>query len=149
MVDQKSAAGKAVLYDVIKRRVVIEEVFERSEDAALLAQMSGGSVRDLLRLIRLACEGVTERINKASTQYAIKRMAKEFDRALREENLPALVRIDATQRLAGVQAEEYLLSSRMVHEYENGTRWADLHPILREVPRLKVALTASSQSDGN
>lgn len=146
MVNQNSEVGRTALFEIVQRRVAIAEVFDHPTSVERLALMSGGSVRDLLRLVRLACEGMTDKITAASVESAIKRMIKEFDRALHKDDLEPLKLIAASRELAGTKAEQRLLYLRMVHEYENGERWADLHPILREVRRVKDALASAPRT---
>jgi hypothetical protein len=38
-----------------------------------------------------------------------------------------------------------LLRLRLVQEYQNGERWADLHPALREVSRVKEYIRKMNQ----
>jgi hypothetical protein len=99
----------------------------------------------LLRLVRLACEDASDQITDDSVSVAINRMTKEFDRSLQEQDLEPLTKIARSRALSHNKAERRLLYLRMVHEYENGERWADLHPILRGVRRVQEALAAPAQ----
>lgn len=144
MVNQKSETGLDALRRMIGRRLVIEEVFEDASSVDRLIAMSGGSVRDLLRLVRSSCEGGADNIRPADVERAISRMAKELDRLLQNEDLEVLLQIAREQTITSYKTASKLLHLRLVHEYENGVRWADLHPVLREVRRVKEALAKGS-----
>lgn len=140
MVNQNNEEGVKALRQVVSSRVAIEDVFENPASVDQLIEMCGGSVRDLLRLVRLSADNFPDKINDDDVEDATSRMAKEFDRILRDEDLPTLARISNTQRLSGEQSENRLLNLRLVHEYENGLRWADVHPMVRSLPRMREFL---------
>lgn len=144
MVNQNHEEGINALHQVVSSRVAIEDVFENPASVNQLIAMCGGSVRDLLRLVRLSADNFPDKISDDDVEDAIRRMAKEFDRILRDEDLPALARISKTQRLSGEQSENRLLNLRLVHEYENGERWADVHPMVRKLTRMREFLAGNS-----
>lgn len=144
MVNQNSEAGKTALHQVVSRRVAIEDVFAEPDSINRLIAMSGGSVRDLLRLVRSSC-GITDKITSEDVGQAINRMSKELDRLLQNEDMEALLQIAREQTITSYKTASRLLHLRLVHEYENGVRWADLHPALREVHRVKDALAKDAQ----
>lgn len=140
MVNQNTDEGKTALRQVIARRIAIEDVFTDPTSIDPLIAMSGGSVRDLLRLVRSSCEGDSDKITPVDTQNAINRMTKELDRLLQDEDMPALLEVARTGLVTSYKSAGKLLRLRLVHEYENGKRWADIHPVLRELSRVKEAL---------
>lgn len=146
MVNQRSEEGKQALREVINSRVAVEDVFINPASVDRLIEMCGGSVRDLLRLVRLSADNFPDEIGDDDVEDAIRRMAKEFDRILRDEDLPLLARISQTQRLSGNEAENRLLNLRLVHEYENGDRWADLHPMVSNLSRTKEFMAEANAS---
>lgn len=144
MVNQNNEEGINALHQVVSSRVAIEDVFENPASVNQLIAMCGGSVRDLLRLVRLSADNFPDKISDDDVEDAIRRMAKEFDRILRDEDLSTLARISKTQRLSGEQSENRLLNLRLVHEYENGERWADVHPMVRRLTRMREFLAGNS-----
>lgn len=146
MVNQHSDEGSKALREVINARVAIDDVFMNPTSVERLIEMCGGSVRDLLRLVRLSSDNFPEKISDDDVEDSIRRMAKEFDRLLRDTDLSALATISRTQRLSGSKEEEHLLNLRLVHEYENGERWADVHPMVRNLPRMREFLAAAEIS---
>ncbi len=134
------AEGWEALFKVIARRVDVRRVFE-SEDLVLqLIAASGGSVRDLMRLMRLACYGATDCIQAAHVRRAIQELSREYDRLVQDSDLDRLVWIAQERRVPGDEASARLLHLRLVLEYQNDERWADLHPAVRQTPRVRARL---------
>ena len=52
--------GRKALFEIIARRIDIEAVFRNEESVWRLVDACGGSVRDLLRLVRYACDEADE-----------------------------------------------------------------------------------------
>jgi energy-coupling factor transporter ATP-binding protein EcfA2 len=146
MVNQNSDIGKAALRQIVSRRVVIEEVFSDPANVDSLIALSGGSVRDLLRLVRSSCEGASDVIRPNNVERAINRMTIELDRLLQDEDMEALVEVARKGIVTSYKVAGKLLRLRLVHEYLNGERWADIHPILRRIRRVNEALKVISKT---
>ena len=58
-------------------------------------------------------------------------MIREFDLLVREEDIPLLKRVEKIKHVDRSFAD--LLERRIIHEYQNGERWADLHPAVRAI----------------
>ncbi len=132
--------GMDTLYEVVAKRVEVAAIFEQPNDVKRLIQASGGSIRDLMRLLRFACDETDTKINLKHVQHAIQRLVREYDRLVRDEDLDGLRQIAAMQQIPGDETSGRLLHHRLVLEYVNDDRWADLHPAVRECPRVKKAL---------
>ena len=131
MVDVNKVAGREKFREVVARRVDIEKVFVESCLVDRLIAMSGGSLRDLMRLVRLACQNTDEIIESADVERAIRALIREYDRLVKEDNIPLLKRVNESKHVDGSFAD--LLGLRVIHEYQNGDRWADLHPAVRAI----------------
>ncbi len=130
--------GRLALSDVVARRVNVGLVFEESEEAVQkLVEISGGNVRDLMRLVRFACDGADQRITMDNIERAIRELAREYDYQVRDEDLDQLMKIARERRVPGDEASGRFLHQRLVLEYYNGERWADLHPAVRLTPRVR------------
>ncbi|MDX2041495.1 MAG: ATP-binding protein [Acidobacteriota bacterium] len=141
MVNHRIEEGSSALRQVITSRIAVADVFINPASIDRLIEMCGGSVRDLLRLVRLSADNFPDKISEEDVEDAIQRMAKDFDRILRDTDLPTLAAISKTQQLSGdKEKEENLLNLRLVHEYENGERWADIHPMVRSLRRMREFL---------
>ncbi|MEI7869294.1 MAG: hypothetical protein WCI11_15510 [Candidatus Methylumidiphilus sp.] len=143
MVNSQSEAGHNKLREIIERRIQIEVVFDPPEGVETLVDMSGGAVRDLLRLVRLACMGEGGTITEADVDRAKRNLIMDYDRLVRRDDLPRLKQVDEQKWVDRTFAD--LLRQRIIHEYQNGERWADLHPAVREIPWIKRELNPPSK----
>jgi len=132
--------GQEKLFEVVARRVKMEAVFESRECVNRLIEVSGGSVRDLMRLIRLACYGAADRITRTHVEQAVQSLVLEYDRLVKDEHLDLLTRIAQERRVPGDETSAWLLHHRLVLEYQSDKRWADLHPAVRMTPRVQERL---------
>ncbi len=136
------------LVDVIGQRVAIDKVFESRELLERLAKTSGGVVRDLMRLVRMSTDTDNEKLSEEDIEYAINTMKKEYDRLIRNDDIERFQHIIDTQRIQFDEDYSRLLNLRLVLEYQNGDRWADLHPALYEIKWVQEALK-NSQTDAS
>ncbi len=140
MVNTKIDEGMNTLRDVVAQRLDIEHLFVAPELLDQLIAMSGGAVRDLMRLIRIACQTSTH-ISQADVTRAINNLSIEYGRFLRDDDLKALQRVEQTQQAPGSDpAYGRLLHLRVLHEYLNGSSWADIHPLVRRIKWVNEAL---------
>jgi DNA polymerase III delta prime subunit len=142
MVKYQKPEGKAKLIELINQRM-IPNLFANAELPKKLIAVSGGSMRDLFRLIRFATETANGQIKETDVKMAIQTIAKEYDRLVRNDFIPLLKEI-ADKKIVPTNSDkmyEQLLNLRLVHEYENGERWADIHPALHQISRLQSQLT--------
>ena len=147
-------AGVDALVRLIAARAELAAVFDAPDEVpALLAEASGGSVRDLLRLLNDAqLEARTDskpRIDAESAEAAIKNMRIDFERLLLpiEAYFPILRRLhetklswqlpDKTLDANTVKAEKeffsQLLFNGTVLEYNGDCNWYDVHPIVQRI----------------
>jgi hypothetical protein len=122
--------GREALWEVIRRRVAVDTVFETPDTVDDFITLSGGAVRDMLRLVRLAC-GPRPSIGKADGAKAIAAFLRHEDRLIPEERKDQLARVAADKRVPNACDFEQLLHNRLIHEYQNGDRWADVHPAVK------------------
>ncbi len=125
---------------LVANRINIDQVFESDKLLDELIINSGGVVRDLMRLIRTACEGTTQ-INDNSVKKAIRTYMAEYDRLLRLDDFTLLKEVHATKQVTADGKYGRLLHLRLVLEYMNGKRWVDLHPLVRAIERVKEQLS--------
>jgi hypothetical protein len=127
MVKYQKPEGKDKLIELINHRM-IPSLFDNEELPKKLIAVSGGSMRDLFRLIRFATETANGKITEADVKTAIQTLAKEYDRLVRNDFITLLKEV-ADNKIVPTDSDkmyEQLLSLRLVHEYENGERWADI-----------------------
>lgn len=131
------AEGLGAMRQVVARRIEVNHIFEDEKSIDKLCLASGGHVRDLMHLLRYACDYSAERITALAVDKAIRALVREYDRLVKDVDLPRLVRIHREKRLPS-DAEFALLPYHLiVLEYQNGERWADLHPAVQETRKFR------------
>jgi hypothetical protein len=148
MVKYETTDGKQHLTDLVNKRINVAELFGNPLSLNELIAMSGGSVRDLLRLIRFATETDNPKIQAVDIERAINQLVKEYDRMVKEEDIPLLKLVIREKRVIKSEDRKYerLLTNRLVHEYENGKPWAALHPALNKIIWLQTKLAENPAS---
>jgi energy-coupling factor transporter ATP-binding protein EcfA2 len=127
-------AGRDLLFEVIARRMDVEAVFDRPETLRELVVASGGVIRDLMHLVRYACDYTGERIDEATAGRAIAKMVREYERLIHRDDLELLAQVHRERRLPGSSQLSRLMYNRMVLSYVNGGQWMDLHPAVVAAP---------------
>lgn len=131
MVNYTSDIGKAVLLKLIEKRVSILSIFENRSLVEQLIECSGGVARDLMRLMRLAINETADndKIKQKEVDIAMVKLSRDYDRLINEPDVAYLEKVHSDQRAAaGSDAMNRLLLNRVVLEYQNGKRWAKIHP---------------------
>ena len=140
----------------------ITTVFDSTVVVAYLAQMSGGSMRDLLRLVgeaQLAAQvDDLKVIDLNSAKEAVKKLRLDFQGLFvpGDAYYPLLVAIACTKRDAVTAASASpehaannraffaeLLVNGSVLEYNGDERWFDVHPVVLEIDAFKHASKGS------
>jgi hypothetical protein len=135
---QDHPEGIAALRRLVEQRVNVLVLFD-SGALEQLARASGGHVRDLLYLIRIAA-GFARRdgapgIGIRHAEDAIRHMGIEVYQELAELHLESLRDVRSKQRLA--PEHRHLVQDRLVLTYrDDDGYWCDVHPCVRGLPRL-------------
>lgn len=141
------------LRDVLAARVDLEAVFDSPEAVRQLCLYSGGSLRDLIRLLgdaRLeAMEAGRAKIDTAAVREAAKGFRLELERYLMpgEYYYPMLARIHQTKQdpiapdnEAGKLRFLELMGNGYILQYNGDDNWLDVQPVLLESRRFNDAL---------
>ena len=132
--------GLEAIYQSVEKRINIEAVFENPTDVNKLALASGGHIRDLMHLVRYACDYSDEQITTDAVDRAIRALTREYDRLVKDRDLPRLVKVHRERRLPTDPEYALLPYHLIVLEYQNAERWADVHPAVQETRKFKKAL---------
>jgi energy-coupling factor transporter ATP-binding protein EcfA2 len=128
-------AGRDLLFDVVARRMDVDAVFDRRETLRPLIVASGGVVRDLMHLIRYACDyAAGEQIDGTAARRAIAKLVREYERLIHREDLELLAQVHRERLLPGSTALSRLMYNRLVLPYVNDDRWMDIHPAVADAP---------------
>ena len=157
--------GIRALTELLAARIDLDAVFGSKAVVRKLVQMSGGSVRDLMRLVDLAQliarADDKEVIDMDSVNRSIGKLRLYFEQLLvpAASYFPRLARIhrgkdDGSQ--VGEDPEEIrkdrdflsqLLFNGSVLEYDGGESWYDVHPIVQQIRAFREILADGSSSE--
>lgn len=153
-------AGLDALVEMIAGRVELDALFTSAKVVRHLAKMSGGSVRDLMRLVAYAANSARAdgkpKIDTAAANDAVGDMRLDYERLLVPGQIyyPLLAKIHQTKRdwfadvgqLSTEQLAVYrglfgdLLYNGAVLEYDGRENWYDVHPPIQEIEAFREAL---------
>jgi hypothetical protein len=146
--------GIDALVALVGARADVDKVFADAKVPQYLARMSGGSVRDLIRLLSEAqlqarTDG-KDRIDQPSAREAVRRIRVSLEGALwpyqalagihKAKSLPQPEVADQSRLEQARAFYADLLIRGVVLEFDGGECWYDVHPIMREIPAFKDAL---------
>lgn len=166
MVKLKTAEGKSVkagfdvLHNVIAQRVDIDAIFESKSLVRKLCEYSGGSLRDLMRLIGGATlsslAAKRPKIDKKSVDSAVKEIRVAHEKLMRpfDHVCQVLARVHQTKQLwyppdnpndaNAADLNRQLLFNGAVLEYNGDRNWYDVHPVIQLVDGFQKAVQANS-----
>lgn len=119
------------------------QVFDSSETLERLCAMSGGHVRNLVRLVQTAFQYNEEEalpIRAGALNQAIRQLRKTYRDTVNEDQWGLLAAVHRTKQILHDNAHRRLLFTRCLLEYREEESWHDVHPVLRDVPEFKAAL---------
>ncbi|RME71576.1 MAG: hypothetical protein D6784_14945 [Chloroflexi bacterium] len=127
------APDVSTLREIIYRRVHPDLFDEHVVDEAI--DMTGGILRELIRIIRGCCvyceEYGVSRITPSVLEFQKNKLKSEYYRILEYEDYQWLSRVKRTKSRADVNMRH--LESLCVLYYPNGKGWFDVHPIVSEL----------------
>jgi hypothetical protein len=151
--------GIDALEQLVAERMDVDAVFAKPRDVRKLAEMSGGSLRDLMRLLLsaqlLALADERETIESTHVKEAVDRLRLDYEKSLFPgwAYYPILARINRSKSELGEstdvadpeKAHQYcdvfskLLFSSSVLAYNGEDVWYDVHPVIQEIAAFKKA----------
>jgi hypothetical protein len=153
------AKGLDSLVAIVGERVDLDAIFTSRKVVRELAAMSGGSVRDLMRLVGYAQLSARvdkkDKIDSASVKRAALKLRLEFERLLvpGRTYYPLLAQIhqskgDASEGLDTdpEKVQKYreffsqFLFNGSVLEYNGERMWYDVHPVIEKIEAFQKAL---------
>ena len=153
------------LLGLIRHRLAVELIFESEKVARFLIEKSGGSVRDLIRLLDSAQlkAQVDEkpRVDMTAARAAVKKLSVEFSRFLLPGNVyyPILAEVQRTKHepksiegAVSVKSVDdaraffaQLIGNGSVLEYNGEDSWYDVHPAVCETEQFQDACKSPSR----
>ncbi len=152
--------GLTGLKNIIAARIDIDKLFTSHQVVSYAAKISGGRLRDLLRLVRYAqldaqADGSTK-ISKKNVEDAAIKSRLNFETLLQPPGayMPLLAKLAATKEFPVVNENQAsyastddarkffadLLTMGAVIEYNGECTWYDIHPVIHSIESFKHAL---------
>lgn len=141
MVRHWTDEGRDRLREIVARRVSLADVYENPSDVDDFIALSGGSTRDLLRMVRISFDNVTIKVGPKDSQRAMTTLVREYDYLLRDEDMEKLDLVERTGCVPTPVGYAKLLEHRLIHEYKNSHNIYKVHPaVLRCMQHRKKTL---------
>ncbi|GAA6622394.1 hypothetical protein [Scytonema sp. NUACC26] len=139
--------GLEAVASLIERRVDIDAVFESRQELLDLAKASGGHVRQLMQMMRSACQTASTRkhskINAKDVIYAVKQQQFSFERFIPEEHYPFLAQVCLTKNVSKDDIGQLMLFNTSVLEYNGDKRWNYPNPVVKQNEFFQAALKSA------
>lgn len=133
MDDTPNAEGRDALREVVTRRVAAEAFAGSALEEVI--SLSGGLLRDLIRLVRdAALIALTEgkpTITSGMTRQVAAEVGNDYRRLLAPEHYDALKKAQQSKQISSDESTRQLLENLSLLEYRNTVTWCDVHPIVR------------------
>lgn len=148
--------GIEILMSIVRSRVesiqeaqrlsIEKDIFDTHKALERLCLMSGGHVRNLMFLVQTAIiynEKEDLPIQSSDLAKAVSKLRKAYKDTVNEDQWTLLAKVHRSKQILNDSNHRSLLFSRCLLEYcENeDNSWYDVHPVLREVPQFKAALS--------
>ena len=126
--------------DADQRVAAIPELFDCSETLDRLCRISGGHVRDLLRLLNDWIKKERQLpLTNATLESVIRARRNEMTMPISDDEWELLRQVRQRKRVSGDQGYQTLIRSRLVFEYRDSEEsWFDINPILAEARELQL-----------
>lgn len=117
----------------------ITEIFDRPETLDRLCRVSGGHVRDLLRLLNTWIKkGRKFPLTRDTLEEVIRSRRNEMTMPISDYEWELLRQVRQRKKVSGDDGYQTLIYSRLVFEYrDDGESWFDINPILAEARELE------------
>jgi len=139
-----SLKGLNAVISLIEKRIDVDAIFESRQGLLELAKYSGGHVRQMMQLVRVAIENArARRLTKVADEditYAINYEQFNFERVIPDEHYPVLVKVYLEKNAPRDEIGQLMLSNISVLEYNGLHRWNYLNPVVIRSRLFKRAL---------
>ncbi|MHC5718180.1 MAG: ATP-binding protein, partial [Nostoc sp.] len=139
--------GLEAVASVIEKRVDIDAVFESRQELLDLAKASGGHVRQLMQMMRTACQtastGKHTKIIAEDIIYAVKERQFSFERFIPEEHYAFLAQVCITKNVSKDDIGQLMLFNTSVLEYNGEKRWNYPNPVVKQNEFFQKALESA------
>lgn len=127
--------GIDILKELVLRRIDPELITIEALEKAV--EYSGGVFRYLVKLIQdSAFSALMAGKNKIGIEHidgSIAKMRSEFGRIIGLDDYDTLKKIHKQKNLTNIRQDVRFIANDIVLEYQNKTRWVDIHPIITDL----------------
>jgi len=138
--------GLAILEQILRRRLDLDRIFDGRDTWLLACRESGGSVRDLFRIVnQAALKRKGERLTLRDVEAGITSIVNTYDRLTWGPFLPVFAHVSREHQFpddVDVRLKRQALHNLFILEYQNEISWFDLHPFVRRARAVRQALLA-------
>ena len=130
----------------------LEQVFQEEPALTELCLLSGGHVRNLVLLMKIALERTPQLpIPYSAVKRAIAELRKTYRRAINDNEWSILARVHLCKEKPNNTEHQKLLFNRCILEYhsvenEDIKPWHDIHPLILDIEEFKRALSQEKES---
>ncbi|NEN95236.1 MAG: tetratricopeptide repeat protein, partial [Moorea sp. SIO3I7] len=122
-----------------ERIQAISTVFDSPATLDRLCTISGGHVRESLRLLRDCLMREELPLSPTCLEGVIRRYGNDLIRAISDDDWELLNKVAKDKNVRGEEQYQILVRSLFVFEYHyQGERWFDINPVLREAEEFKA-----------
>jgi len=136
--------GINALLEVIQKRIDVAALMQPRELAGQFVQRSGGSIRQLIRLLREAVLSAQARqrdtIDQEALNDAARTIQQDYERMLEPSDYKLLAH---TWKIKSIEkSEEYmqLLSNLAILEYNGRELWYDVNPVIEPIDAFQLVV---------
>lgn len=135
--------GLEILEEILRKRLHLESIFDARDTWLLACRESGGSVRDLFRIVNQATlKRKGERLTRQDVEAGLTSIVNTYDRLTWGPFLPIFTHVFRERQFpddVDDRRKREALHNLFVLEYQNDTSWFDLHPFVRRARAVKQA----------
>ncbi len=128
-------AGIEVLKGLVWKRMDPSLITGKALETAAL--FSGGVFRYLVKMMQdsvfKAMTADREQIKEEDIEESIEKMRSEFGRIIGVDDYEILKKIHEKKNLINVETDIRFIANDIVLEYQNSTRWNDIHPVVKDL----------------
>jgi hypothetical protein len=145
---EPNAAGVKALLEIVARRIDTASLLDPPDLARRAIDLSGGSVRQLMRLMTeaiLSARGrKLEKLDSEAVEDGGRALRQEFERLLTPEDYKLLAATAQDKSIEKTSAYMQLLRNLSILEYNGKEVWHDVNPLIEPIDAFKRACHARS-----
>jgi Cdc6-like AAA superfamily ATPase len=136
--------GLESVASLIEKRVDVDAVFDSRKQLLDLAKASGGHVRQLMQMMRIACQTASTRnhskITDEDVTYAVKQEQFNFERFVPSEHYKILAQVCVSKGVPVDDIGQLMLFNTSALEYNGNNRWNYPNPVVIQSDYFQAAL---------